>query len=362
VKILCYVSVSLALLVAAGPTWAAPTMIRAGYTGCSVCHVSPQGGGLLTDYGKGVDKAQSLRSGEYHPRRQDSRLRHDVRVLLVQNMATSSNSRSLDPLWGQVTYRHASRLTENVRLSFSAGFEGAPVSAGGSPSRHQVFVRRALGEYRPRQGLEIAVGRDALPDGLGVADRDPFFRRGLPGAAIAYPTQAKLFLWSDRFELASYLFGPDGHGSTGTGEHGAGVVAGLAVWKRAITGISMRIRRHDSGSDETLGFYARVGFRRWGVLALQEFGNEQLKFTGAGHRYAGYSQVFVVPYECLVTSMTVEQYQSRDHHETRLRPEVQLRATSNLTIVFSIRNDVNQTTGSRPSRTYAIQVAVKGMQ
>jgi hypothetical protein len=44
------------------PAWllASPTMIRLGYTDCATCHISPQGGGLLTAYGKGIDAAQSL--------------------------------------------------------------------------------------------------------------------------------------------------------------------------------------------------------------------------------------------------------------------------------------------------------------
>src|SRR5580692_4135785 len=49
------------------PAAALPTMIRLGYTNCSACHFSPQGGGLLTLYGRGIDTAQSLLGGEYQP-------------------------------------------------------------------------------------------------------------------------------------------------------------------------------------------------------------------------------------------------------------------------------------------------------
>ena len=37
-------------------------MIRLGYADCASCHLSPQGAGLLTAYGKGIDEAQSLRA------------------------------------------------------------------------------------------------------------------------------------------------------------------------------------------------------------------------------------------------------------------------------------------------------------
>src|SRR3954463_13247447 len=45
----------------AGSAEATPNMIRLGYPTCASCHLSPQGGGLLTKYGKGIDAAQTLR-------------------------------------------------------------------------------------------------------------------------------------------------------------------------------------------------------------------------------------------------------------------------------------------------------------
>ena len=47
------------------PTFALPTMVRLGYVNCAGCHISPQGGGLLNEYGRGIDQAQSLVGGEY---------------------------------------------------------------------------------------------------------------------------------------------------------------------------------------------------------------------------------------------------------------------------------------------------------
>lgn len=48
----------------AGVASASFTMIRFGYAECASCHLSPQGAGLLTPYGKGIDEAQSLRARE----------------------------------------------------------------------------------------------------------------------------------------------------------------------------------------------------------------------------------------------------------------------------------------------------------
>ena len=58
---------ALLLLTGSIPAFALPTMIRLGYPNCVSCHLTPQGGGLLNEYGRGIDQAQSWRGGEYKP-------------------------------------------------------------------------------------------------------------------------------------------------------------------------------------------------------------------------------------------------------------------------------------------------------
>ena len=53
--------VALLLMVFAGTASATPNLIRLGYTNCASCHLAPQGGGLLTPYGAGIDATQNLR-------------------------------------------------------------------------------------------------------------------------------------------------------------------------------------------------------------------------------------------------------------------------------------------------------------
>src|SRR5215213_9877189 len=55
---------ALLVVVSGASAFATPNMIRLGYPNCASCHLSPQGGGLLTTYGKGIDAAQSLRPEE----------------------------------------------------------------------------------------------------------------------------------------------------------------------------------------------------------------------------------------------------------------------------------------------------------
>ena len=57
---------TIAALAQAPAATALPTMVRLAYGDCAACHVSPQGGGPLTVYGRGIDQSQSLRGGETH--------------------------------------------------------------------------------------------------------------------------------------------------------------------------------------------------------------------------------------------------------------------------------------------------------
>ena len=55
-RILCL----LITLGVATPLSAHPYFIRLGYSTCTTCHISPQGGSILTAYGQGVERALSL--------------------------------------------------------------------------------------------------------------------------------------------------------------------------------------------------------------------------------------------------------------------------------------------------------------
>src|SRR5438128_3814131 len=82
-----------------GRALALPTMVRLGYTNCAACHISPQGGGLLSAYGKSIDQAQSLRGGEYRPSQSawieeldwGGRITQDVRLVLQEQAASTTN-------------------------------------------------------------------------------------------------------------------------------------------------------------------------------------------------------------------------------------------------------------------------------
>ena len=77
--------VALLLVASAGTASATPNMIRLGYATCSSCHLSPQGGGLLTPTAKGSMRRRTCAPGSRRDEFDDSArkwLTYDVRLSL----------------------------------------------------------------------------------------------------------------------------------------------------------------------------------------------------------------------------------------------------------------------------------------
>jgi hypothetical protein len=354
--------------VAAPPAVASPFMIRLGYSTCTACHVSPQGGGLLTPYGQGVDVAQSLRSRELEPSNSElRRFLYDVRFVAV-GLHTDDLSGQTQPVSAatyELMFRSSALISEHNRLSYTFELTGSPVLGNPTTTGASIVFPKVLWEYRPKEGLDFAVGRDELPSGLGLPDTESFIRQATDPGATAYPTQAKLFWWNRRFQLTPYAFAPGGEVDSRNRQWGAGMLGGIDVWhERAILGLSVMDSRAIAFEHRSTGAYARLGFGRWGILAEHELTGRTTTDSPATTSYiAGDTQLFVAPYEWLVASLALDELVSQaspdgSSHVYRIAPGAQVRVSENLTVVFTTR-DVVSDASLRRSRTYSLQVAVK---
>lgn len=350
------------------PALAAPTMIRLGYADCAACHVSPQGGGLLTSYGRGVDVAQSARAREIPPSDADTRrYLYDVRFVVVGQdaRALSSHTDTMSSTF-QVQLRNSLRLNQKNRLTYTLGLSGAtlPTSTSQPGGTVDVIVPKAIWEFRPKDGIELSVGREELPTGLGLPDPQAYMRKGTDPGTTVYPTQIKAFIYTHRLQLAPFVFGPGGDEDPRLQQYGVGTLAGVDVWKhRAIVGVSLLDSRSDAFDRRSVGAYTRLGFGRWGIMAQHELtGRSSTAANPVTTQYiAGHTQVFFAAKEWLVTSLGAEELavdgitHSRAY---RLAPGVQLRASENLTVSFTMR-DVFAGVSTGRSRTFSVLVAVK---
>ena len=359
------------------PAKALPTMVRLGYNNCAVCHISPQGGGLLNLYGRSIDKAQSLQGGDYQPSENrlvkwiswGGRITQDLRSVTQGQIGDTTNQSILYTVRARFLYRNATELGKGFRLSAVVNGENESskrpaLSYEPAIKPRNAYLTSALLSYRPRNTLEFAVGRDQLPTGVNLPDLTILIHSHNRAGYYDAPLQAKLFWWGKRYQITPYAFFPGGPEKTGERESGGGSLAELDVLGKGRTVVGVNALH---GSTRNLhrtlvGPYFRLGFGPWGILAEHDITDRKLTFSSTSFRQnASYAQLFWYPREWLLTSLIGEQLQTQTPFRERLiggRFEISSRLSSYATIGISTRLERNYVTGQL-LRSVALQLALK---
>jgi hypothetical protein len=355
-------------------------MIRLGYSNCAVCHISPQGGGLLNAYGRSVDQAQSLQGGDYQPGEGrlakwlsgEGHITQDVRSVTQVQVSKTADKPLVDTVRSRLMYRNATELGEGFRLSavVVAENESSKRPALGYESAIQpriVYVTSALLSYRPKNTLEFSVGRDQLPSGVNIPDLTVLIRSRNRMGYYDAPLQARLFWWGKRYQITPYAFAPGGPEESDERESGAGSLAELDLLGKGSTVVGANALHGSSRSvHRTLvGPYVRLGFGPWGVLAEHDITERTLTARPVRFlQHASYGQLFWYPREWLVASIIGEQLKVERPFPAHLydgRFEVTSRLSSHVTLSLSCRLEHNVLTRQR-TRTIALQLALKTVQ
>ena len=349
-----------ALLALAGSANATPNMIRLGYPTCSSCHLNPQGGGLLTRYGEGIDLSQSLRpeepdNPEFGEDLLGGRLNYDARLSLgIDREPPAATGYGFS-----MSFRSAVGIIPNNRLVYQASINSPTLQRTRTPGAVSMSMSRLYWLYQAKPGLSFVVGRDDLPSGLGLPGAQSFFRRVNNPGVSSTPTQAKVFWAHKRLEVTAYGYGPAGNETQPQFEaRGGGGIVGVNVWRdRAVIGVTGRRSVADAFDRSNGGVFARLALsRHWGILAEHDV-TQRTTSTGAEFTHlAGHTQVFFVPFDWLQTSLAAEHLTTSGGADTyRFSPSVDLRLTSNIKLGFSMRH----VDATADSRTYSFQLQVK---
>jgi hypothetical protein len=351
--------VALFVLAVPRPAAAYPNMIRLGYVACSGCHVSPQGGGVLNRYGRGIDFAQTIRADDPPDAElatgTTARLLWDIRASLGVDGAPDSATK-----YGLSTsMRAAIGLSAQQQVVYAVSVRSPSLSTTRSMGAASLGMSRLYWMFQPKEGLALVVGRDDLPSGLGLPGASSFYRSVNNPNVSSTPTQVKLFWWNKRWQVATYGYGPDGNETEPRFEaRGVGAIVGANVWKdRAVVGVTTRFSKSDAFDRQNAGLFLRLGLsEHLGFLAEHDVTKRTL---GTGREFtdlAGHEEVFWVPWNWLQTALAGEHINTRNGASIyRLSPSAEVRLTPNFRLQFSTRNVYALT----DSRQYSVQLQVK---
>ena len=158
-----------------------PEMVRHGYVNCMTCHVSPNGGGILTPYGRGLSgEALSTWSTET-----------EGQFLYVVNppnwLSFGGDFRAIQTLRDTPEFKEGRFIFMQADLEAAAGTEN--LKAVASFGRQEIFKphqfsdefisRRHYAMYRPTAETAIRAGRYFFSYGLNTPDHTQVTKRGL---------------------------------------------------------------------------------------------------------------------------------------------------------------------------------------
>ena len=363
------------------PARALPTMVRLGYSNCAVCHISPQGGGLLNAYGRSIDQAQSLRGGDYQPSTNrfirwlswGDHITQDLRTVTQGQLSTATD----DPLIGTVRarfmYRNATELGKRWRVS--AVINGENRSAKRSKLSYEapiepeeVYLTSALVSYRPVGTLEFSAGRDPLPTGVNNPDLTTYIRARNRYGYYDAPLQLKMFWWGKHYQISPYAFAPGGTEPSGARESGGGSLAEFSLLGKHTTtvlGVNTLHGSTSTGQRTMVGPYLRLGIGSWGILAEHDITDRSVNASSTSFlQHATYGQLFWYPREWLLISTIGEQLQIQRPFQERLvagRFEVASRFSHHITVGLTSRFQQDMISGQfAPS--VALQLALKTVE
>jgi hypothetical protein len=355
-------------------------MIRLGYADCAACHMSPQGGGPLNEYGRGIDQAQSLRGGEYSPSSSElaralkmgGRMTQDLRTIILEQGTWSAGRPAASLFRPRLMYRNVTVLSETVRVSatLTAESQSAPrpaVTYDPMARPSSLFVNTALLHYRASPTVEVAAGRDQLPSGVNVPDLGLFIKSRNRLGYYDAPIQMKLFWNAKRFHVTPFGYRSSGNEPRGERESGAGTLAEVDLFGRqkTVVGVTLVHAGPDNGTRRTVGGYARLGFGAWGILAEHDVTDRARDALPTSFQQsASFAQVFWAPREWLVASAIGERLRVEAPFAERLavgKLEVAARLSSHATLGVGARLQRNAATG-RYTRSLVLQAAFKTVQ
>ena len=261
-----------------------PEMVRHGYVNCTTCHVSPNGGGVLTPYGRqlsrevlstwGSESEALFLYGAVKPP-EWLLLGGDVRAM--QMYVNSPNAEIAKFIFMQADAEAAASVDKFQLVATLGRQDGKSVNQSGGA----IFSRRHYLMYKPTDEWSFRVGRFEKAYGLNVAEHTVSTRRGLgwdEGGESYNLEGAWIRENTDVFATAS-IGRPDD--SSLQREKAFALRASVAVRENSKVGLGYIYGTNDVANRHVFGPYAVVGFTKHFFLLAEFDFQKRSPSTGA---------------------------------------------------------------------------------
>jgi hypothetical protein len=308
--------VLLAVLFAAPAAQAYPEMVRHGYVNCTSCHVSPSGGGILTQYGRQLSRdvlSTWGKEGEegfaYSIMKSPEwlNLGGDFReAYLYVNSPSTSQGRSI---FMQADLEAAVSIGKEWTVDATAGYKD-PDARGtvlNSTTADHFLSRRHYVNYRPLETLSFRVGKFSYNYGINMADHTTIVRGGLAGARTGlgindegYETYNFEAAWiGENFStFVTAIAGRPDAKDLGR-EKGANLNSSMAIGETSKVGVSYLYAKKDTGNRSVFGPYGIIGFtKNFFLLTEIDFQSNHPTMVGVSPETQwGFGDYFRLDYE-----------------------------------------------------------------
>jgi len=254
------------------PGFGFPEMIRHGYPACATCHSSPDGGGVLSEYGRVLSEeilSTWAREGEgkflygavAFP--EWFSMNGDVRFVETYRKASTGPSASKF-IYMQGDLEAAARYKKFEAVA-SLGYQDV------TPSDFPVFLitRRHYLTYRPNEKTSVRAGKFMAAYGIHTADHVLEIKRGLGWDEGSETYNVEGYYLGDGYEVfATGILGrPDI--SIPDVEKGAALRGALILGESAKAGVSYFFGTNSAQSRHVFGPFALLGLSKKTVLMLE---------------------------------------------------------------------------------------------
>ncbi len=323
-----------------------PTYIRLGYNSCTACHESSTGGGLLTDYGKGISASQSLYFKDLEEMQGSSQQAyHQAFQSRLMNVVRPGYNRFFPMQADYLASYHW-----NEKFGVKATLAVAPPNASESSSeRSQTYQRiyfrelSAFWDFNKSTTKEdrLSFGSGFLPLGLGIVDHTSFVRSENRLTVTDIPIELTYFQNRKEYLWHTFIYTAHPLETKTNAESGLGGQYFQKWTPKFLVGGQWLLAKSPSIRREMGGFLVKYGVDKWAFLTEIDRTWRYVKQNDYNFgQWALYQQIAFFPKGWLSPSFTWQRLQREgvfDLKEDRFGFNLDWKVYTNLSFNSEIR-------------------------